>query len=75
VERRPAGEIYGKMPSLEVGSPDDTGRGRWIPTTSVDEYNAVLAPVVRRQRGQPPDRCPPNIGRFARSNLGFLTAS
>jgi uncharacterized protein (DUF1501 family) len=65
-------EIYGKMPSFEVGAPDDTGRGRWIPTTSVDEYNAVLA----RWFGVSEVNLPtvlPNIGRFARSNLGFLT--
>ena len=39
------GNIYGKMPSLAVNSDDDTGRGRWIPTTSVDEYNVPAAIV------------------------------
>jgi uncharacterized protein (DUF1501 family) len=37
------GDIYGKIQSLTVGANDDTGRGRWIPTTSVDEYNPTLA--------------------------------
>jgi uncharacterized protein (DUF1501 family) len=65
------GDIYGRMPVLTVNGPDDTGRGRWIPTTSVDEYAATLAswfgvsgtnlPVVL-----------PNISRFAHPNLGFL---
>ena len=67
-------EIYGKMPSLEVGAPDDTGRGRWIPTTSVDEYNAVLARWFGVSEANLPTVLP-NIGRFARSNLGFLAPS
>lgn len=64
-------EIYGKMPSLEVGAPDDTGRGRWIPSTSVDEYNAVLARWFGISESNLATVLP-NIGRFARSNLGFL---
>lgn len=65
------GDIYGTMPNLTVNGPDDTGRGRWIPTTSVDEYAATLA----RWFGVSATDLPtvfPNIGRFARPNLGFL---
>ncbi len=65
------GDIYGKMPSLMVGGPDDTGRGRWIPSTSVDEYNATLA----RWFGVSETNLPvvlPNIGRFAKRDLGFM---
>ena len=65
------GEIYGKMPTLAVNGPDDTGLGRWIPTTSVDEYAATLATWF----GVSPTDLPkvlPNIGRFAKPNLGFL---
>lgn len=65
------GDIYGKMPSLQVGGTDDTGRGRWIPTTSVDEYNATLA----RWFGVSDANMPvvlPNIGRFAKRDLGFM---
>jgi uncharacterized protein (DUF1501 family) len=65
-------EIYGKMPSLEVGAPDDTGRGRWIPSTSVDEYNAVLARWFGVSEANLPTVLP-SIGRFARANLGFLS--
>lgn len=37
------GQFYGSYPSLALGSPLDTGRGRLIPTMSTDEYFAELA--------------------------------
>jgi uncharacterized protein (DUF1501 family) len=37
------GDIYGSFPALHLGNSLDTGRGRLIPTTSVDEYFAELA--------------------------------
>jgi len=65
------GDIYGKMPSLTVGANDDTGRGRWIPGTSVDEYNATLATWFGVSAANLPVVLP-NIGRFAKPNLGFM---
>lgn len=65
------GEIYGKMPTLTINGPDDTGLGRWIPTTSVDEYAATLATWFGVSASDLPVVLP-NIGRFARPNLGFL---
>jgi len=65
------GDIYGRMPSLVVNGPDDTGRGRWIPTTSVDEYNATLATWFGVSAGNL-STVLPNIGRFAKPNLGFM---
>lgn len=65
------GSIYGAMPNLTIGGPDDTGRGRWLPTTSVDQYAATLASWF----GVSPTNLPvvlPNIGRFATPNLGFM---
>jgi uncharacterized protein (DUF1501 family) len=65
------GDIYGRMPTLAIGGPDDTSQGRWIPTTSVDEYGATLA----RWFGVSDTNLSvafPNIGRFAKPNLGFL---
>ncbi|MGH8017610.1 MAG: DUF1501 domain-containing protein [Opitutaceae bacterium] len=65
------GDIYGVMPDLTINGTDDTGRGRWIPTTSVDEYAATLA----RWFGVSDLDLPlvlPNIGRFAQPNLGFM---
>jgi uncharacterized protein (DUF1501 family) len=65
------GDIYGTMPSLVVNGPDDTGRGRWIPSTSVDEYNATLATWFGVSAANLPVVLP-NIGRFAKPNLGFM---
>jgi uncharacterized protein (DUF1501 family) len=65
------GDLYGRMPDLTVNGPDDTGRGRWIPTTSVDEYGATIA----RWFGVSDTNLSvafPNIGRFMKPNLGFL---
>jgi uncharacterized protein (DUF1501 family) len=65
------GDIYGTMPSLAVNGPDDTGRGRWLPSTSVDEYNATLATWFGVSAGNL-STVLPNIGRFAKPNLGFM---
>jgi uncharacterized protein (DUF1501 family) len=65
------GDIYGSMPSLVVNGPDDTGRGRWIPSTSVDEYNATLATWFGVSASNL-STVLPNIGRFAKPNLGFM---
>jgi uncharacterized protein (DUF1501 family) len=65
------GDLYGKMPTLTVGGPDDTTQGRWIPTTSVDEYAATLATWFGVSATDLPVVLP-NIGRFGKTNLGFL---
>jgi len=67
------GDIYGHMPSLEIGGPDDTGRGRWIPSTSVDEYSATLATWFGVSAANL-STVLPNIGRFASPSLGFMGA-
>lgn len=65
------GAFYGTMPRLIVGGPDDTSRGRFIPSTSVDEYAATFATWFGV-----PDRdledIVPNLGRFPNRSLGFL---
>lgn len=66
------GDIYGKMPTLTRSGPDDSGtRGNWIPTTSVDEYSATLATWFGVSATNL-STVLPNIGRFAKPNLGFL---
>jgi uncharacterized protein (DUF1501 family) len=65
------GDLYGRMPALVVDGPDDTDEGRWIPTTSVDEYSATLA----KWFGVSPTDLPtvfPNLSRFATPDLGFM---
>jgi uncharacterized protein (DUF1501 family) len=65
------GDLYGQMPTLAVDGPDDAGEGRWIPTTSVDEYSATLA---RWFGVSNPDLTTvfPNLGRFNHPDLGFM---
>ena len=63
--------IFGQFPILAVDGPDDSGEGRWIPTTSVDEYSATLAKWFGISASDMP-LIFPNIGRFANPDLGFL---
>jgi uncharacterized protein (DUF1501 family) len=66
------GDFYGTFPTLALSGPSDaSNEGRWLPTTSVDEYGATLA----QWYGVAPKDLPavfPYIGRFATNNLGFL---
>ena len=68
--------LYGTYPTLALGGPDDTDggsnpRGRWIPTTSVEQYAATLALWYGLSTADL-TAVFPLIGRFASSNLGFL---
>jgi uncharacterized protein (DUF1501 family) len=66
------GDIYGTMADLTIRGPDDAStRGSWIPTTSVDEYAATLATWFGVSATNLPVVLP-NIGRFAKNNLGFI---
>jgi uncharacterized protein (DUF1501 family) len=65
------GKFYGKLPTLAINGPDDTGTGRWIPTLAVDQHAATLA----RWFGVDPSMMStllPNLSRFSSSNLGFM---
>lgn len=68
--------LYGTYPNLTPGGPDDTDggtspRGRWIPTTSVEQYAATLATWYGLSSVDL-TAVFPLIGRFPSSNLGFL---
>ena len=68
--------LYGTYPILRLGGPDDTDggtnpRGRWIPTTSVEQYAATLATWYGLSSADLPAVFP-LISRFPTANLGFL---
>jgi uncharacterized protein (DUF1501 family) len=67
------GSMYGQYPQLILGGPSDAeAEGRWLPTTSVDQYGATLA----RWFGVGPDDlgivCP-NLAKFPSSDVGFMS--
>ncbi|WP_428028005.1 DUF1501 domain-containing protein [Altererythrobacter sp.] len=65
------GRFYGKAPHVSLTSDDQVGRGRLLPTTSVDEYSATLARWFGISELELPS-VSPNIGRFAQPDLGFM---
>ena len=66
------GDFYGTVPTQALNGPDDLGKdGRWIPTTSVEQYGATLARWFGIAAGDLPYVFP-NIGAFANTNLGFM---
>ncbi|MEM1026575.1 MAG: DUF1501 domain-containing protein [Planctomycetota bacterium] len=72
------GKLYGDYGNIAIGGPEDTGNGRFIPTTSVDEYAFEFA----RWMGVPLSEMStlfPNLDRFLAINnpsthLGFMTS-
>ncbi len=72
--------IFGRYPTLALGGPDDVGvddwelQGRWIPSTSVDQYAATLL----RWWGLPEaqlDVVLPNLRNFGSArSVGFMRA-
>ena len=64
------GTIYGTFPTFALGTGDDAGEGRWIPTTSVDQYGATLASWFGAGSGL--NTVFPYLGNFAVKNLGFV---
>jgi len=72
------GLTYGTYPTLALGGPDDVGvdswelQGRWIPTTSVDQYAATLLGWFGASDAQL-DAVLPNLANFGSARrLGFL---
>lgn len=79
------GNVYGTFPELAVGGLNDVpsgSRGRWIPTTAVDQHAAVLAkwfgvPLGTNGLSEEMKTIFPNLDRFesidaTTANLGFL---
>lgn len=66
------GDFYGTLPTQALGGPDDiSDAGRWIPTTSLEQYGATLARWLGIAEGDLPYVFP-NIGAFPNTNLGFM---
>jgi uncharacterized protein (DUF1501 family) len=75
------GNFYGSpgsngtsFPTLVIGGPDDTSpddRGRWIPTSAVEQYAATLATWFGVSAADLPTVFP-LIGNFPSTNLGFM---
>lgn len=70
------GKMYGSFPVFQLGGPSDTDggnpTGRWIPTTSVDEYSATLARWFGVSESAL-DTVFPNLNRFQNRDLGFMS--
>ncbi|MDH5345715.1 MAG: DUF1501 domain-containing protein, partial [Gammaproteobacteria bacterium] len=64
-------ELYGLYPNLALGSEFDVGGGRFIPTTSADQYAATIARWFGIEETDIPSVAP-NIGNFAVQDLGFF---
>jgi uncharacterized protein (DUF1501 family) len=67
------GQIYGAFPTFELGGPNDTDtRGRWIPTTAIDQYGAALCSWF----GIPASALSsvfPNLPNFGSQSLNFFS--
>jgi uncharacterized protein (DUF1501 family) len=67
------GTMFGLYPQLILGGPNDAElEGRWLPTSSVDQYAATLATwfgVAPAALGQ----VFPNLASFPNSDLGFMS--
>jgi uncharacterized protein (DUF1501 family) len=65
-------DFYGRFPTLALSGPDDAdSRGRWIPSTSVEQYAATLGTWYGLSSSDLPAVFP-LIGRFPTANLGFM---
>jgi uncharacterized protein (DUF1501 family) len=61
-------DIYGQFPIVAVGTNDDAGQGRFIPTTSVDQYAASFARWMGLSDAQLADVLP-NLQYFSPTTL------
>lgn len=64
--------VYGTMPQLVLGGPDDvTTEGRWLPTTSVEQMGATLASWLGVSSADLA-KVFPHLGNFSRSTMGYF---
>lgn len=65
-------QIHGEMPPLVINGPQDTGRGRIIPTISVDQYGATLAKWLGVAENDL-DTIFPNLKNFNQRDIGLFS--
>lgn len=64
--------IFGQMPEIRIDGSSDSGRGRIIPTSSVDQYCATMARWFGLSDSALNDVFP-NLQHFDQKDLGFMT--
>ena len=66
------GDIYGTFPTFQLAGPSDTDtRGRWIPTTSIDQYGSTLCSWFGISSADLASVFP-NFSNFGSQKLSFL---
>jgi uncharacterized protein (DUF1501 family) len=66
------GDVYGRFPQFALSGPDDSSSsGRWIPSTSIDQYGATMASWFGVPAGDL-SAVFPNLVNFPTQNLGFM---
>lgn len=63
--------VFGDVPVIADDGPDDVGRGRLLPSTSVDQYAATFATWMGAGSSEL-SSVVPNIGNYDVTDLGFL---
>ena len=64
-------EIYGSMPVTALGTNDDLGSGRLLPSTSVTQYAVTLGSWMGLSPGELRSVLP-SLAEFSGGNLGFI---
>jgi len=64
--------IHGNMPAMVIDGPQDSGRGRIIPDSSVDQYGASIARWFGVSENDL-DLIFPNLSNFNERDLGLFS--
>ncbi len=66
------GDVYGAIPRILVGGPDDSRNGRIVPTTAVSQYAATMMNWLGMSSAEI-NEILPSLRNFDTQNLGFLS--
>jgi uncharacterized protein (DUF1501 family) len=68
------GDFYGTFPNITLNGPDDaTSEGRWVPTTSLDQYAATMAQWFGVTASDLPSIFP-NLANFSTPTLNAFSS-